>query len=80
MDKKYKTVFNANGQLEAQMVKMYLESFGIDTLVTQESFGSTFGLTLGPLGNAEIMVKTEDAEKALELLAAMDSEDHDQEE
>lgn len=80
MDKIYQTVFTANGQLEAQMVKMYLESFGIDTLVTQESFGSTFGLTLGPLGKAEIMVKTENAEKALELLAAMDREDNSQEE
>ena len=71
MSKTFKSVFVANGQLEAEIIKIYLESFGIKAFVTQESAGSTLGLTLGPLGRAEVIVSNEEEEEALELINSM---------
>jgi hypothetical protein len=49
-------VFVANGLLEAESVKILLESFGIPAFTNQESAGTTYGLTIGPLGEVDIMV------------------------
>jgi hypothetical protein len=49
-------VFVANGLLEAESVKILLESFGIPAFTNQESAGTTYGLTVGPLGEVDILV------------------------
>ncbi len=49
-------VFVANGKLEAESIKILLESFGIPAYINQESAGTTYGLTVGPLGEVDIQV------------------------
>jgi len=49
-------VFVANGKLEAESIKILLESFGIPAYINQESAGTTYGLTIGPLGEVDILV------------------------
>ncbi|MHC1741043.1 MAG: DUF2007 domain-containing protein [Anaerolineaceae bacterium] len=49
-------VYVANGKLEAESVKILLESFGISAFINQESAGSTYGLTVGPLGEVDVFV------------------------
>jgi hypothetical protein len=72
-------VYTTDGKLAAEMVKLTLESFGIEVLLAQESLGSTYGLTVGPLGETNVMVPVSKADEAKEILAAMDAgslEDH----
>ena len=49
-------VFVANGRLDAESVKILLESFGIPAFINQESAGSTYGLSVGPLGEVDVIV------------------------
>jgi hypothetical protein len=49
-------VFTASGILEAESVKILLESFGIPAYINQESAGLAYGLTVGPLGEADVCV------------------------
>ena len=66
------TVFTAAGQMQASLIKSFLEAHGIPTLVVQESAGVVYGLTVGLMGNAEILVAEEHAQEARELLEAME--------
>ena len=63
------TVYTANGQLEAQIIKGHLESEGIPALLRYESAGIIYGLTIDGLGQVEIQVPShlsEDARRVLE--------------
>jgi len=61
-------VWTAAGYLDAQIVKSYLESFGLEVYTFEESIGLTFGLTATPSGEVEIFVRNEDERKAREYL------------
>lgn len=69
---KYVQVYTANGMLEAESIRLFLESLGMDAFISQESAGVTFGLTVGPLGEARIFVPAEQAEKAVAALKEME--------
>ena len=61
-------VWTAAGYLDAQIVKSYLESFGLEVFTYEESIGLAYGLTATPLGEVEIFVRNEDEGKTLEYL------------
>lgn len=61
-------VWTAAGYLDAQIVKSYLESFGLEIFTFEESIGLAYGLTATPLGEVEIFVRNEEVGKALEYL------------
>jgi hypothetical protein len=63
-DNAVKLIWKANGYMDAQLVKSYLESFGIQVYDFEESIGLSYGLTNGPLGEVEIYVPTAQAEEA----------------
>ena len=54
---------------EAAIIRARLDSYSIPALVQQEAIGSVFGLTVGPLGSAKVLVPEPLAEQALEILA-----------
>ena len=58
----------AHGEMDAQLIKNYLLSKGIDSIMYEESIGKLYGLTNTSLGEVEIYVKNEDADEALILL------------
>jgi hypothetical protein len=64
-------VFVANGMLEAETVKILLESFGIPAFTNQESAGMTYGLTVGPLGEVDVFVATEHLKEAKKIISDM---------
>jgi len=66
-------VFVANGKLEAESVKVLLESFGIPAFVNQESAGTTYGLTVGMLGEVEVMVPLSRIDEAKKIIEDMKS-------
>lgn len=69
----YVHVYSANGQLDAEMIRIFLQSHGIRAESLGESVGTIYGLTVTPLGEVKIMVPEEQAAEALRLLADMES-------
>ncbi len=61
-------VWKASGYLDAQMIKGYLESFGLTVYTFEESVGTAYGLTTTPLGEVEIYVPKENAKEAEKYL------------
>jgi len=72
MDKKLVKISTIPGLLNAELIKMFLESKGIECLVSQESAGKALGLTVDGLGSAKIYVREDQEKEAEELLAALD--------
>ena len=69
---KYIPICSANGSLEAEMIRIFLEAAGINALVLQESAGLTLGLTVGPLGEAQILVSPNQFDEAKEMLESIE--------
>jgi len=74
-DKHFIVIYKANGKLDAEMIKAFLESVDIQVLLNQESAGSSFGLTIGPLGLVDILVPVDKEVEARKLLDEMDRGD-----
>lgn len=75
MSDQTRRVFVASGEMHAQQVRAFLEAEGIPTIERGESLRNTHGLTLDGLGAVEILVATEDAERARELLRSAEAGD-----
>lgn len=69
----YVSVYKAEGQLEGEMVKAFLEAQGVPALLSQDTVGKIYGLTVGNLGQVDVLVASVDEAKAHELLRAMES-------
>jgi hypothetical protein len=54
--------------LEAQIIKSRLESEGIPAILSYESAGLVFGLTVDGVGQVKVMVPEHLAEEAREIL------------
>jgi len=54
---------------EAAIIRARLDSEKIPAVVQQEAIGSVFGLTVGPLGSAKVLVPEPFVEKALDILS-----------
>ena len=73
-------VYVANGMLEAESVKILLESFNIPAFINQESAGTVYGLTVGPMGVVEVIVPEQYREDAKKIISEMNAgrlEDND---
>jgi len=66
-------VYVANGMLEAESVRLLLESFNIPAFLNQESAGIAYGLTVGPLGEVEVLVPTRYITDAKQIITEMKS-------
>lgn len=73
MENDFEPVYTAQGQLEAESIKAFLESFEIPAIILQESVGVTYGLTIGALGEARVCVPAGQVETALDLLRRMEA-------
>lgn len=68
-------VFTAQGEVEEHQVRSFLAANGISTSVRGEALRKTHGLVLDGLGEVQILVPTEHAERARELLTAVERGD-----
>lgn len=66
-------VFTANGEIQAQQVRAFLDAAGISTELRGESLRNTHGLTLDGLGMVEILVSDVDETRARALLASAEA-------
>lgn len=71
MAEEFVQVFTAQGMLDAETYRLFLQSFGIESILIQESAGLVYGLTVGTLGEVKIMVPESLAPRAVELLEKM---------
>jgi hypothetical protein len=65
-------VYIANGILEAESVKILLESFEIPAFINQESLGTTYGLSIGALGEVEVIVPIKFIHQAKKVIKDME--------
>ncbi len=72
MTKKLVEITRVPGLLNADMLKIFLESKGIQAMIVQESAGKTFGLTVDGLGHARVYVPEDQVQQTEEILAALD--------
>lgn len=72
------TIYVAAGQLEAHIVKARLEAEGIPVLLSYESAGLVYGLTVDGLGEVRVMVLSSLAEEAKEILGITEAKFPDQ--
>jgi tetratricopeptide (TPR) repeat protein len=63
-DKDLHMVWKAEGYLEAQLIKSYLESMGIEVYDFEESVVYSYGLNVGPLSEVELYVRKDQADEA----------------
>jgi hypothetical protein len=56
------------GEIEANILKSHLESEGIPVLLKYESAGRVYGITVNGLGEVKILVPTEFAEEAKQII------------
>ena len=66
----WRSVFAANGEIQAQQVLAFLEAAGISSELRGESLRKTHGLTLDGLGMVEVLVAAVDEDRARALLAS----------
>jgi hypothetical protein len=59
----------AAGQFQAQIIAGLLQAAEIEARLSQESAGSVYALTVGPLGEVEVLVPSEQLAAAQELIA-----------
>lgn len=68
-------VFHTNNEIEANTLSGLLKSFNIESLVSKESYARTMGLTVGKIGEIEILVAAEDEIAAREILESYEKGD-----
>lgn len=69
------TVAEADGQLEAEILRSFLVANGVQVWLSGESAGSAIGLNIGPLARIELLVQADQAEQARRLMAEADDSD-----
>ena len=72
MSSEYKVVYVANGQLEADMVRLMLEAHGLNPITRGESAGAVYGLTIGSLGEVSVYVPDDQFEMAAHWIELME--------
>ncbi len=73
MQKDWVQIYTTFGRLNADMLVDFLNANGIEATSIQESVGTTYGLTVGPLGEAIIYVPADKKAEAEDLLGQMEA-------
>ncbi len=67
------TVYVCQGDVEANLIRSFLQNRGIEVSVWGEALRNVHGLTMDGLGRVEIQVRPERVDEAKELLRRMDA-------
>lgn len=71
----FTTVYVARSQPEAEIVKGRLSCEDIPAILSYESAGIIYGLTVDGLGQVEVRVPAHFAKRATEILAVLENEE-----
>ncbi len=78
MNDAYQVVYTAQGHMDAEMMKVFLEARGFEVMLAGESAGRTYGFSFGPMGEVQVLVPNEQAADARATLDAMDRGEFEQ--
>jgi len=68
-------VWRTQGEVEAQVIRSLLESNGIKSMLTGEALRFVYGFTLDGLAEVRILVKSDDVERAREIISSTNCEE-----
>ena len=68
-EKKWELLDEISGSIDAEIIRGLLESQGIEVILSQEGAGRAIGLTVGPMGEIQILVPKDQLGIAQEILA-----------
>jgi hypothetical protein len=68
MSNKLIQIYKARGEIQAEIIKGLLESYGIPALVKSDAAPSAFQFTVDKMGEYKVMVSEKDADDARELI------------
>ena len=72
MEPEYRVVYVGSGNLDAEEIRIFLESAGIHAYINQESVGITgYSLAVGSMGQALVCVSADQFDEASQLLEKM---------
>ncbi len=72
-------IYRAANEMEAQVIKSFLESNGIPVMLQHEAISSVIGFSAGPLAEVGVFVPEPLADKAVELLESDEEPEEDEE-
>ncbi len=73
MEPDYRVVYVGSGNLDAEEIRIFLESAGIHAFINQESVGITgYSLAVGSVGQAMVYVSADQYDEARQLLEKME--------
>jgi len=68
MNEEFVVVDSISDNLEAEILRGLLNSYGIEVWLSRESASTAIGITVGPLAEVEIMVPKSQLERAQKIL------------
>jgi hypothetical protein len=77
-DENWEVVDEVAGELQAEILRGLLEAQGIHVWLSQEGAGKAIGLTLPVLGTVQVMVPTQEVQRARAILEASYSGDFEE--
>ena len=65
---KWELVTEVSGELQANLLRNLLEAQGIKVFLNQEGAGKAYGLTVGPMGQVQVLVPEKEFQKARQIV------------
>jgi hypothetical protein len=67
-EEKIEVLVELPGTFQAEILHSLLETEGIESFLSQEGIGHTYGLTFGVAGRVQVLVRASQLEKARQIL------------
>jgi hypothetical protein len=67
-EEKWELIIEVSGELQANLLRNLLEAQGITVFLNQEGAGKAYGLTVGPLGQVQVLVPEQQSQEARQIV------------
>lgn len=67
-EEKWELVTEVSGELQANLLRNLLEAQGIKVFLNQEGAGKAYGLTVGPMGQVQVLVPENQIQNARQIV------------
>ncbi|HLU08664.1 MAG TPA: DUF2007 domain-containing protein [Oceanobacillus sp.] len=75
----WESVFTTDNEPIAHFIVGKLQNEGIEARIHKESAGSAYGINIGLLGKVDVLVRSEDVDRAVAFLETEDYEENEEE-
>ena len=65
---KWELIITVSGELQADLLRNLLEAQGIKVFLNQEGAGRAYGLTVGPMGEVQVLVPENQSQAARQIV------------